>query len=656
MSNGEAKKGRCLSYTFLAMRSASFVLLLAAVLGGCSVVNSVDDLKFDLGTDTDTDVDTDADTDSDSDSDSDTDTDTDADCVVYVDVDAFGANDGTSWADAFAELQPGIALAQTTVAEGDEIDTCQIWVAEGTYYAYVDAPEDTFLAPTDVELYGGFAGGESALDQRNWAANVTVLSGHDGPTELEQVYHVVTMEDGGLIDGLVVRDGNAVGSDPHDSGGGVTIDHVTGTTVRNCVIRDNGAGAWGGGVFVEAGGGAIENCVFFDNTAGYYGGGMYVNDSPLAVTNCTFVGNTVPGSDPSGGGIFDFDFDSPNELSITNTILWMNDPDNLLSDSTTFHAQVSNSVVGAGYPLGTDIIDLDPLFIDAPGGDFHLQGTSPCIDSGSGPAATPSDFDGLPRFDIPWIGNTGDGPPWADIGAFEYDGSALLWVPLLSGNYQMGSGEGLGDADEEPQHPVEIQAFDMAATEITVRQFRACVDTTACTAPGTGSDCNWDVPGREFDPINCVSWSQAVDFCEWAATGGRLPSEAEWEYAARAQGQGITYPWGEPAPVADNLAVMSGSSCNGTCPVCSEPDGNTLQGLCDTAGNVWEWVEDWYHPSYFYSSYSAPADGSAWIDPPGDERVMRGGSYGNLAGDLRTRNRAYYDPAGYAYLGFRCAR
>ncbi|MBW2278024.1 MAG: SUMF1/EgtB/PvdO family nonheme iron enzyme, partial [Deltaproteobacteria bacterium] len=328
-----------------------------------------------------------------------------------------------------------------------------------------------------------------------------------------------------------------------------------------------------------------------------------------------------------------------------------------LSDSTTFHANVSYSAIGGGYAEGgTQILDADPMFVGMGAGDYHLQATSPCIDSGAGVAAPPNDFEKEPRVDIPWIENTGDSPPWADIGAFENDGSKVVWTAMTGGTYPMGSVATEGDTDEEPQHDVTVPGFDITATEVTTRQYRACVLDSVCTEPSTDSGCNWDVGDKAFDPVNCVSFGQAVDFCSWVGIGGRLATESEWEYAARGMGQNVTYPWGEPVPVADNLAVMSGSSCDGTCPVCSEPDGKTAQGLCDMAGNVWEWVEDWFHPSYEYSSYTAPIDGSAWLDPVGTERVMRGGSYGNTAWDLRTRNRANYDPAGYSYLGFRCAR
>jgi iron(II)-dependent oxidoreductase len=156
-------------------------------------------------------------------------------------------------------------------------------------------------------------------------------------------------------------------------------------------------------------------------------------------------------------------------------------------------------------------------------------------------------------------------------------------------------------------------------------------------------------------PVNCVDWQQAVDFCERA--GGRLPSEAEWEYAARSGGQDITYPWGNAAATCDD-AVYDDTGSNDGCgtgrtwAVCSKTAGNTTQGLCDMAGNVWEWVQDWSHNDYT----GAPTDGSAWVDG-GTDRVMRGGGFSSLAYSLRAADRHDYEPTYQAdNVSFRCAR
>ena len=116
----------------------------------------------------------------------------------------------------------------------------------------------------------------------------------------------------------------------------------------------------------------------------------------------------------------------------------------------------------------------------------------------------------------------------------------LDWVQIPGGTFQMGSAS--GDDDEQPVHTVGVAGFKMMKSEVTVGQYRKCVDAGSCTAPDTGEDCNWNT-GREDHPVNCVDWNQAQAFAVWA--GGRLPTEAEWEYAARSGGKARTYPWGD---------------------------------------------------------------------------------------------------------------
>ncbi len=167
--------------------------------------------------------------------------------------------------------------------------------------------------------------------------------------------------------------------------------------------------------------------------------------------------------------------------------------------------------------------------------------------------------------------------------------------------------------------------------------------------------------GRAHHPVNCVTWRQAKKYCAWA--GGRLPSEAEWEYAARSGGQDITYPWGNETATCD-YAVMDdggiGCGTDSTMAVCSKPAGNTAQGLCEMAGNVWEWVEDYWH----YGYDGAPTDGTAWVnDPPRttSARVERGGTFYDHADDLRAASRYAIDTGRFSSfsfrydLGFRCA-
>lgn len=209
--------------------------------------------------------------------------------------------------------------------------------------------------------------------------------------------------------------------------------------------------------------------------------------------------------------------------------------------------------------------------------------------------------------------------------------AGIEWVPIPGGSFMMGSGTG----DEGPRHKVSVRAFQMARTLVTVGQYKACVDAGRCTAPATVGWCNWGAPGHERYPVNCVDWSQAKAFSEWV--GGRLPSEAEWEYAARSAGREQEYPWGD-APATCARAVIAPCRA-GSAPVCSTPAGNTKQGLCDMAGNEWEWVQDAYHDSY----EGAPTDGSAW-EGGGPNRVLRGDSWFYEAPRARCAARAFDRP------------
>ena len=264
------------------------------------------------------------------------------------------------------------------------------------------------------------------------------------------------------------------------------------------------------------------------------------------------------------------------------------------------------------------------------------------------------------------LGDGGDGAvavdgggPDSTVGDSSADGgddggpTALEWVPIVGGTFDMGD-DSSAYADEKPAHSVTVPSFEMLRTEFTVSQYGECVTAGSCTEPGTGTNANWNDPGYEDHPVNYIDWQQAVDFCTWA--GGRLPSEAEWEYAARSGGLDQTYPWGND-PVSCTYAVMyegsNGCGTGRTWAVCSKEAGNTAQGLCDMAGNTWEWVQDWYHSNYA----GAPIDGSAWETPSGTSRVFRGGSFYYAAGNLRAADRGGGGPGNrFDFVGARCGR
>jgi iron(II)-dependent oxidoreductase len=228
---------------------------------------------------------------------------------------------------------------------------------------------------------------------------------------------------------------------------------------------------------------------------------------------------------------------------------------------------------------------------------------------------------------------------------------SVEWVAIAGGSFTMGSAG--GESNEQPPHTVSVGDFEIGRTEVTVAEYGRCVALGVCTAPDTGSAANWNVNNRDLFPVNYVSWQQAADFCAWA--GGRLPTEAEWEFAARSRGVTTAYPWGEE-PATCDYAVMDdgGAGCGSgsSRAVCSREAGNTAEGLCDMAGNGREWVQDLYHLTYD----GAPADGSAW-EVNGTLRVVRGGSYDLAADDLRASARMGYHPVlQAATVSFRCAR
>ena len=231
-------------------------------------------------------------------------------------------------------------------------------------------------------------------------------------------------------------------------------------------------------------------------------------------------------------------------------------------------------------------------------------------------------------------------------------GGKMTWVPIPGGVFPMGSSSGAGD--EKPRHRVAVKYFQMSKTEVTVQQYRACVSAGSCSKPLTGTACNWGKQERDNHPVNCVNWSQARAFCRWA--GGKLPSEAQWEYAARGGGRNVPYPWGrEPATCARAVMSSGGNGCgkNRTWPVCSNAAGNTSHGLCDMAGNVLEWVEDRWHNNY----RRAPSSGGAWTAGSSPRRVCRGGSWNDGARGLRVTYRLNESPSLQGvYIGFRCVK
>lgn len=260
-------------------------------------------------------------------------------------------------------------------------------------------------------------------------------------------------------------------------------------------------------------------------------------------------------------------------------------------------------------------------------------------------------------------------------------------VVIPSGSFAMGSpgSEAGRDDDEGPVHRVNVAAFALGKTEVTRGQFAAFVKKTEYSA---GDKC-WTLDGGKVEerdgnwqelhyaqddsyPVGCLNWKDAQAYTEWLSrmTGKkyRLPTEAEWEYAARGNTRTARY-WGDKpdeactyANVADKTAQaqIRGAS-SWSVHKCSDgfdytaPTGSfeaNAFGLKDMLGNVWEWTEDSYHDSY----EGAPTDGSAW-QGDGAKRVLRGGSWNNAPRNVRAAVRNGYKPKlRFSFFGFRVAR
>ena len=236
------------------------------------------------------------------------------------------------------------------------------------------------------------------------------------------------------------------------------------------------------------------------------------------------------------------------------------------------------------------------------------------------------------------------------------DGMVQLAVP--AGKFLMGTlteGDWIG-GDEFPQHEVYLDAYWMDKTEITNAQYRICVQAGACTPPQeTRSETRkkyFDDPKFDEYPVIQVDWEQANTYCSWA--GRRLPTEAEWEKAARGR-LGRLFPWvGEGYGVHfANFGVDDDFPNADTSVVGSIPGGASPYGIMDMAGNVYEWVADWYAADYYSQS---PAESPAGPDH-GTARVIRGGSWTSDWVFLRTASRLSYYPDGHSNdIGFRCAQ
>jgi formylglycine-generating enzyme required for sulfatase activity len=233
-------------------------------------------------------------------------------------------------------------------------------------------------------------------------------------------------------------------------------------------------------------------------------------------------------------------------------------------------------------------------------------------------------------------------------------GVVMEFVRVPAGDFLMGSDtfkDPKARQDEKPQHPVYLAEYLIGQTPVTNRQYLAFLQNTGYRPPA-----HWQngaiLQTKENHPVVNISWADASEFCNWVnrviGMKVRLPSEAEWEKAARGV-DGRLYPWGNQAP-DDSLANFNATD---TQTVGERPAGMSPYGALDMLGNVWEWVNDFYNKTYYQGSPAKNPTGPVW----GEYRVLRGGCFASSADLTRSACRAFSLPAGSyeKYNGFRCA-
>lgn len=314
--------------------------------------------------------------------------------MIYVNENASGADDGSSWDDAFLSLQS--ALDATTTGD------YEIWVATGTYLPTKDEYGDPdpldprtkcFQMKSDVAIYGGFAGDESIRTDRNLADNITILSG-DIETQgdkSDNSYYVVYntyIDNTAVLDGFTIQCG-FVNIDGGDNSGAGMHNYHSSPTLTNCTISGNNAISYGGGIYNYFYSSPImTNCLITGNSAANGGGVCNIFYSSPTLNNCTISGNSAQ----DGGGLYNSSSTYPSSPTINNSIIWGNTATSngnqlYIEDGTTTlnnscYADGSNDVYDNGTVNFTDCITTNPQFVNST--DFRIAGNSPCVDAGNG--------------------------------------------------------------------------------------------------------------------------------------------------------------------------------------------------------------------------------------------------------------------------------
>ena len=238
----------------------------------------------------------------------------------------------------------------------------------------------------------------------------------------------------------------------------------------------------------------------------------------------------------------------------------------------------------------------------------------------------------------------------------------MEWVHVPEGEFEMGGEGGHSTPDEGPKHKVSLDAFLIGKYEVTNAQYHAFVKATGHRLPENCCDPRYNIwngdrvsPEVEKLPVINISWDDADAFCKWS--GARLPTEAEWEKAARGT-DGRIYPWGNDLPSGNraNYSFDPVSVWEGPASLAKRNQyefGKSPYGATEMAGNVWEWVQDWYDENYYKNSPAKNPKGPE----KGEARVIRGASWRNTADMLHASNRNKHMPGERrVYIGVRCAK
>ncbi len=457
---------------------------------------------------------------------------------VYVNASATGANDGTSWANAYTNLHS----ATYNAASGSEI-----WVAAGTHKPTrsftgsiaADARQHTFRIKNNVKVFGGFNGTETAREQRNWRTNQTILSGY--LEQMSRTYNIVRFEGNSSdteLDGFILEDAQAYGTNALEQRGPAIYSSNASPKIKNCVFRDNLAQIHGGAVYATLGAITFENCIFSDNTvATYDGGAVYLHENTNAkiinclfdgntsaryagaivvqnsltqVTNCTFV-NNQRGGGGTGNSIFVSYAGTPvtsPTLAVTNCIFYKNLPVNSLEIQTNggeYFVNYSLSENGTtDFANCSQIVSTHagvPEFENFAGGDYTLTCESEAAQAGtsSGITVLETDLNGNPRV----VGTN------IDLGCYENQNTQISVsassTTVCAGNYVVLKGScdwtgftwDNGVTDGVPFYPTETKTYtctgvgtssqaQLTVNVVSVSSETVIAEETACeNSPAT---------------------------------------------------------------------------------------------------------------------------------------------------------------------------